>query len=122
MMHEQSAGNVVPRVEAVLPIHAVQPSRHREVVPARPSRTGAHPRGSGPPCHPRIRTGTSAGEIHAGDEAMSDENGGAAPGTGDDEVSHWYRSGEMTAEAQVGTGDHGDKTVTVSVVDGALLF
>ena len=53
---------------------------------------------------------------------MRDENGGAAPGDADVELSVWYRAGEMTGEARVGTGDRGDKTVTFTVVDGVKLF
>jgi hypothetical protein len=70
---------------------------------------------------------------------MREENGGAVPGE-NDEVNgggqdgggnggaaqgrddYWYRAGEMTGEADVGTGDQGDKTVTFTVVDGAKLF
>lgn len=64
------------------------------------------------------------------DETMRDQNdggtaGGDIAGAGDDdEVSYWYRTGDMTIDVTVGTGDddRGDRTVTASVVDGAIVF
>ncbi|HEY7770378.1 M12 family metallopeptidase [Longimicrobium sp.] len=52
---------------------------------------------------------------------MNDENGGT-PAGGNAEVSSWYRSGDTIGETTIGTGVGGDKTVTFSVVNGAMIF